>query len=265
VKDFTDHAQCVVPADWIGDISQCWYEWQTLIGGFAAVVAAIFTIRTMKRQLAQVEKHRTDEIKRSHNAARIAMPFAVSKLSVWCQDLADILLDEKLRMSPEGILGMPDNDFIARSEKSAKLPPVPLDKSVSNSFVPFAATLDSDVDLKHITELVSRIQILESRWVAFETSDFMIEERLLSLLIDVSFTAYLNDCLFNYVRGLDEGSFGIVGKQSYEAAWRKIFGKTFSLVFNKPDVFDIRKINEMLERRIEDGSSPWLEMFEVAQ
>lgn len=262
---FTDHAQCVVPADWIADISQCWYEWQTLIGGFAAVVAAFFTIRAMNRQSAQVEKHRTDEIKRHHNAARIAMPFAVSKLSAWCQDLANILLDEKVRMSPEGILGMPDDDFIAESEKSVELKIISLDKSVPTSFVAFAETLDSDVDLKHITELVSRIQILEARWAAFEVSELIFEERLLNLLIDVSCTAYLNDCLFNYVRGLDGGSFGVVEKQSYEAAWRKIFGKTFSLVFERPDVFDITKINKMLERRIEDGSSPWLERFDVAQ
>lgn len=261
----TDHAQCVVPANWIGDISQCWYEWQTLIGGFAAVIAAFFTIRTMNRQLAQVEKHRTDEIKRRHNAARTAMPFALSKLSTWCQNLANILLDEKERSSPQSILGMPDEDFIDLSSKSKRLPTVELDKSVTTSFVSFAETLDSDLDLKHVTELVSRMQILESRWIAFELSEFIIEERLLSLLIDISCTAYLNDCMFNYVRGLDGDSFGVVGKQPYEVAWKKIFQKAFSLVFDRPDVFDIGRINEMLERRIEDGSSPWLEMFEVAQ
>jgi len=262
---FTDHARCVMPANWMIDVSQCWYEWQTLLGSSLAVVAAWFTIRAMKRQMAQVETHRTDEIKRKHNAARIGMPFAVSKVSAWCQDLANLLLEEKHLTTFDGIMGLPYEEFVNRTLQLINLKPVTLDDSVVLRFRDFTETLVDDVDVKHMIELVSRIQILQARWAAFNGEQILAEERLLSLLFDVAVVAYLNESLFNHARGLGNENFGAVGVISFEEVWKGIGGKVFSLIFDRPDVFEIGKINEMLKRRREDGSSPWLEKFEPLQ
>lgn len=253
---------CLDLPHWSQHVGQWLYDWQTLIGGSLALAAAGLTIRAMKRQMAQVETHRTDEIKRKHNAARIGMPFAVSKVSAWCQDLANLLLEEKHLTTFDGIMGLSDEEFINRKPQLINLKPLTLDDSVVVSFRDFTETLVDDVDVKHMIELVSYIQILQARWAAFNGEEVLVEERLLSLLFVVATVAYLNDCLFNHARGLENENFGVVGVISFEDAWKGIDGKVFSLIFDRPDVFEIGKINDMLKRRREDGSSPWLEKFE---
>jgi hypothetical protein len=64
-------------AEWKG-----WpHEWDTMIVGVTAVVAAFFAIRETKRQIAQVDEHRRDDLERENYAARAVLPVALSRLS----------------------------------------------------------------------------------------------------------------------------------------------------------------------------------------
>lgn len=259
---FVDHATCVVPADWLADVSQCWYEWQTLVGGGLALVAAYFTIRETRRQIAQVETHRKDELKRRHNAARIGMPFAVSEVSAMCNRMAEILCQEVQLLTPEGILGMADEEFSALADKR-KLEKVEFSETTAISFKAFAETLGDDVDVMHLSELMSCIQILQARWASFKFDQIMVRDGLRSLLLDVAKVGYLNDRIFNYVRGVESKNFGVTRDAPYGDVWDGIFGKAFGLVFNNPEAFDVGAMNAALKRRKDDGSSPWLEKFEM--
>ncbi|RVU04266.1 hypothetical protein EOE18_12270 [Novosphingobium umbonatum] len=280
--NWTDHARCMVAANWWSDPSQCWYEWQSLLGGVLAVLAAGLTIlvtrcqmkqaerhkqdelASVREQMEQVENQRLDEIRRRHNAARIGMPFAVSEISAMCHSMADKLLGEMQRLDVEAEHGEPDEVAVNPDIlKTRRLDEILFPASVASSFREFTETLTNDTDICHISELMSQLQILCARWASFDFSEILAKDRLLSLLFDVAKVGYLNDCLFNYVRGLESKGFGVVGVISYEDAWKGIGEKVFSLIFDRPDIFDFGKINAMLKRRREDGSSPWLEKFEV--
>jgi hypothetical protein len=68
--NFTDHARCMVPANWWSDPSQCLYEWQSLLGGVLAVLAAGATIYFMRKQMQQAERHKQEELTSARDQMR---------------------------------------------------------------------------------------------------------------------------------------------------------------------------------------------------
>lgn len=91
----TDHAQCVVPTEWFNDFSQCLYEWQGLEGGLFALIAAYLSIRALRRQIEQADRHEMDRLDRQHNAVRATLPLTLSGLIENCRTMLVVLNDAK--------------------------------------------------------------------------------------------------------------------------------------------------------------------------
>ena len=68
-------------------------DWQTLIGGSFAILAAIVGWFAVQRQMAQVRELAANEIARKHSAARSNLPLALSALSDYAFACAQIIRD----------------------------------------------------------------------------------------------------------------------------------------------------------------------------
>ncbi len=67
-------------------------EWQTLIAGLIALVAAMWTIRTMRRQALDEDGRHKDLMRRKKMAARARMPDALSEVSRYVKEMGCHLL-----------------------------------------------------------------------------------------------------------------------------------------------------------------------------
>lgn len=88
---FTDHARCVVPADWITDVSQCLFEWQTMIGGGLALLAAFLTILVMQQQIRQAEDIEKNRQNARYIALRSTLPHYLSHICAYAKSVAQEL------------------------------------------------------------------------------------------------------------------------------------------------------------------------------
>ncbi|WP_157573097.1 hypothetical protein [Novosphingobium sp. AAP83] len=77
----TDRLQCGIPRDWINDFSQCLFEWQTLVGGILAILAAVIGTLLLHSQIRQSERHETERRGRKFLAARATLPLALSEIT----------------------------------------------------------------------------------------------------------------------------------------------------------------------------------------
>jgi hypothetical protein len=71
-------------------IGQWLYDWQTLVSGFLALIAAGVTVIYLKKQISLSEKQETDRLQRQHNAARVTLPLTLSGL---CQVIEQMLME----------------------------------------------------------------------------------------------------------------------------------------------------------------------------
>ncbi len=69
-------------------VGQWLYDWQTLISGFLALIAAVVAVIYLKKQISLSEKQETDRLQRQHNAARATLPLTLSGL---CQVIEKML------------------------------------------------------------------------------------------------------------------------------------------------------------------------------
>lgn len=70
----------------VAEAIYCWlYGWQTLVGALVALLAALLTIKVMRRQMrADADRH-SDSLRRKQMAARAQMPDALSELSAYAR------------------------------------------------------------------------------------------------------------------------------------------------------------------------------------
>lgn len=66
---------------------QCLYDWQTLVSGILALIAAVISVIFIIKQIGQAEKHHQAELQRRHNAVRAIMPLALSSINTWNQHI----------------------------------------------------------------------------------------------------------------------------------------------------------------------------------
>ncbi|WP_118135696.1 hypothetical protein [Oceanicella sp. SM1341] len=67
-------------------------HWQTLIAGLLALVAGGLTVRMMRRQLQQIENHRTERRSQTERTARAGLPLLLSEVSRWADAVATAIL-----------------------------------------------------------------------------------------------------------------------------------------------------------------------------
>lgn len=63
---------------------------QTLIAGLLALAAGLLTVKKIRDQINQTERHRNDDIERRHFAAKAGMSMALTEISDYCENCLDI-------------------------------------------------------------------------------------------------------------------------------------------------------------------------------
>ena len=252
---------CRLPSHWLTDPSQCWYDWQGLISGILAVAAAFASIWFLKLQIAQTGQLHQNELERRHNAIRSVVPVALAAISEYCaaavKEIASAIEDRQdnfevaFDANAQGRLGKVTFD------------PVPFPSDVIVTLQAFVETMTRPADVKHMAELLSSLQILQSRFKTFDLKQVAVEHGLHSLLLDVAKVQLLTDSIFNYGRFVDENSFSKIEGTTQEALWDEILGKAQGLVFSRstPDIF-FPKLGELVAARKKSLVSPWNEKFE---
>lgn len=251
---------CLNLPDWSAIVGRWLYDWQTLISGVLAIVAALASIWMLHRQISQAETFRRDELSRRHAAARVALPISIAAVSS--------MVSEIVANVAAAIESLDDPDFetafndAARDKLEPELVRVSLNPSVLGSFQGFVETLHNEYEVKHIAELISSIQILLARYNDFDMKIINRVDGLYDLLLIASKVSMLNDAVYNYGRFVDGGSFSLMNGRPNSELWDLIHEKSESAVFRRrsPDLF-LAKIAKRIEGHKKDETSPWLGKF----
>ncbi|MGE3868431.1 MAG: hypothetical protein AB7F51_02830 [Pseudorhodoplanes sp.] len=124
------------------------FQWQTLIAGVLALIAAIWTIFQINKQIRQTEKLETDKRYSENNAARAVLPLALSQLTQYCREAIQFLDARRI-----GVIG-------ARIPPEIQLPRIEDDiVAILRESVRFA---DGD-KVKQLSTVLAMLQILSSR------------------------------------------------------------------------------------------------------
>lgn len=251
---------CRLPSNWVADPSQCWFEWQGLLSGILAVGAAVVSILFLKRQIAQTSDLHKDELARRHNAVRSVVPVALSAISEYCNAVVDCIATAV--EDRQDVFEAAFNDAMHGRLQQKSFEPVQFPSDVISTMQLFVETLTRSADVRHMAELLSSLQILQSRFKDFDLTQVAVERGLHSLLLDASKVRLLSDSVFNYARFVDEGSFSKLDGSDLNATWNEILGKAQSLVFSRPvpDIF-FQTLEELVNGCKENRISPWNEKF----
>jgi hypothetical protein len=248
---------CRLPVHWTLDPSQCWYDWQTLIGGILAVGAAALSVYFLRKQISQTDLLHQAELARQHNAVRTVTPIALSSISDFCHVISDEICDE--------IEHRANNPLILDTDENARkrLSPQHIPDNVLPTMQALVATLAEKSKIKHVAELVGSLQILQSRYNDLDLQQAGSDINLYGLLIDCAKVKLLTDTMFNYGRFVDEGNFSLFNGQDSEKIWDEIHKKSQSLVFSRsvPDLF-FSTLAEKIKSHKTHKISPWMEKFE---
>lgn len=258
---FTDQLRCAVPSDWVNDFSQCLYEWQSLEGAGLALVAAYLSIKWIQKQIEQDKLHHADEISRRHNAARLTLPLALASIHELTQQSANEIA-ARLEAHFERERKKAEPNWIDDVFAAIEFPKIALDPSVLTLLKDFVETLKEPVDIRHIAEMVSSLQIYISRYNSFDPVHAAGEITLNSLMMDAAKIQLLIDTIYNYARFVDDQSFGIVSESDFEKSWDKIHAKAQSLIFfrERPDDF-FPAFRAAVDQYKANSVSPWNEKF----
>jgi len=257
----SDRLKCDVPTDWTSDFSQCLFEWQELGGGILALLAAIIGALLLWRQINQSNLHRHDDWIRKHTAAKLTMPLALSVVSEAVQKMADEIAGQLETFQAEGLDRTLESILEAKIERK-RFEAIAIPADVVGTFERFVETLTNPLDIKHVSELVANLQILFSRYNDLDLQGAGARPSLESLLLDAATVKVLTDSMFDYVRNVVDGPFGLVGAISNKDAWLKIKAAAQSLVFSRPSRdFFFPAIDRAISCYTKEDTSPWLEKF----
>lgn len=235
------------------------YNWQTLISGILALAAALLAGYLLNRQIQQSENLASEQLKRQHNAARAALPLALSAVLDYCQKTADDITGS--------IESIADTQAVSNEAQQALLQQFgkhEIPENVIQLFYKFIETLNEESEAKHVGELISRIQVFKSRFDGIHKNNLNDPCSLYGLLLDCATVKFLTESLFNYARFVDEASFAKVGVLGVQDAWNGIKQAANGLIFERPRIgLFADEIAKQINRRKEAGLSPWLEKFEV--
>jgi hypothetical protein len=235
------------------------HGWQTLISGLLALFAALWAGRLLNKQIQQSENLATEQLKRQHNAARAALPLALSAVLVYCQKTADDIAStiETIEANQESLGGSGNVMFQPFGQHE-------IPENAIQLFYKFIETLNEKSEAKHVGELISRIQIFQSRFYRIVSNETDESLSLYGLLLDCAVVKFLTESLFNYARFVDEASFAKVGVLGPQEAWSGIQQAAHGLVFERPRIDLLsQQIAKRIDQYKENGVSPWLEKFEV--
>lgn len=167
------------------------YHWQTLLGAALALFGAWLTVRKIREQIDQSDRHERERLARQHNAPRATLPLTLSGITTALRDLIIELDRCKTILSKSQHV----EDFSA---------PPPPSEYISDLKDVIATTEDRSVT-EPIAELIREIQTL---WARIETlasrSDQVrrasLVENVNDWMIQTATTYALAEALFDYSR-----------------------------------------------------------------
>ena len=136
-------------ADFLCQASNWLYNWQTLISGILAVVAAAVSVWYLRKQIAQSEQHERERSSRRFNAVRATLPLTLSQVCNYCLEIGRCLAD--LHHASE-------EEYLNQSYAAPSLPenvPAALEKAIE-------ATVDKSL-ISALSDMISNLQTLNSR------------------------------------------------------------------------------------------------------
>lgn len=171
------------------------YDWQQLLGGLFALVAAFMGAHFIRAQTQLADEHERERIRRRHAAARAAFALTLSGVGRYSQQCATLLttIHERLRQTPA----------ISSSALLANLSRPPLPAEIVSEFKEMVEASDPLIG-GSIADLLSTLQIQVARLeTMFERSLGRITtlQNVEGRIGDLTDLKARSDALFNYARG----------------------------------------------------------------
>lgn len=141
---------CRAPKDWILDSSQCLYEWQTLLGTFAAVAVGVTTVWYLRRQIRQAEETSSTLRKAKLQVARAKLPMASSATAAHakrCIEALDII----------------EPSITAHARVAPPIAMAPFPDAAEETFDAFLAATDDENGLFSVAAIYAEQQVLAAR------------------------------------------------------------------------------------------------------
>jgi hypothetical protein len=132
-------------------------QWETLLTGLGAVVAAFFTVVKLRQQIDQTQKLANDQRRRRARSARAALPLALSQLAEYATSCIVEMHDLRLFFQPDGSIDRSRGEEIFAAWT---LPPL-----AENILSVLKECIESveDEPAQAIVELIRHLQIQRAR------------------------------------------------------------------------------------------------------
>ncbi len=100
---------CKLPTEWHFNLSQCLYEWQTLIGGILALIAASATIHVLKKQINQSQKQFDFTREQRFLSIRCLLPVHLQEISDYCEAVIEKLIPLQTDLRKDALITFKSN------------------------------------------------------------------------------------------------------------------------------------------------------------
>lgn len=249
-------------------------EWQTLVSGVLAVAAAGIGAIYLSRQTRASFSIHNDQIRRSHNAAKLLMipqltqlglgisraHVLIAQLSKAAEEYQD---DLEIFATIEGFDDYEDNTFENYENKLDKI-----SEQISNfhlvNLEQFLESLNSNKKLSHLNELLSQLNDLSIKLLGLKSTTlkgpkFFDDDEASDLIITCSKCAISINSIQSYCRNDESSKFPINLSKNYEHYWNTILNhhnRTLEIV---NPTYKLRELLlEKIQYLLDNNASPWL-------
>ncbi|MEM6858066.1 MAG: hypothetical protein AAF559_09350 [Pseudomonadota bacterium] len=167
------------------------YNWQTLVSGILATIAAAITIRILWLQLKQSDRREERQMVREHQAKRFLLVFTLSSVISYSVDAMKALSLALANSAPSGSL----------DSWSAPVFPIETIRSLSE----FLETSENEVVNARIAFLITQLQMLDARLRSMTEYEgdrvIALHENLAVYLLQAAKVYQVTGSLFIFARG----------------------------------------------------------------
>ena len=183
---------CLDLPHWSSTLGQWLYEWQTLVAGVLALLAAAVSVYFLRQQIDQSDRHERERLERQHRAVRATLPLTLAGLIEPLSAMITALHLAAIEVANNGIA------------KSFSPPPAP--GEYVEQLQQVLATTDESTVTEPIAEIIREIQTLWSRVRTLQTEQAQrraadLTAQIYSWIIQTSQIFVLVESLFEYARG----------------------------------------------------------------
>ena len=142
-------SECIRLCDAADALGSWLYNWQTLLAALIAFVGAILTIRNIRDQISQADRHEHERLRRQHNAVRATLPLTLSGLIATMREMLLALNEAKVEVRRDGA--------------ASSFDPPPSPSQHIEELKDVIATTDEVSVFEPISEIIRQIQTLWAR------------------------------------------------------------------------------------------------------